>query len=201
MKILIVSDSHGHSELLDDLVCQNKDVEIFLHAGDSEVPPHTLYPFRVVKGNCDYYFDTEKEYIIPTPFGNLLIRHKEDASQKYLKDNDIKFYVYGHTHVKTCKKKYGVAYINPGSICYPRDKEASYAILEVDENEAYCSFYALDTKKLLKKYRVYIGLASEFEAKQKLLEENQEPSLEEITTTVESAVKAALKEEMNNKGE
>ena len=104
MKILIVSDSHGHNEIIDDLIREHKDVDIFLHAGDSEVPPHTLFPFRVVKGNCDYTFDMEYEYIIPSPFGNILLRHKDDRHIPYLKEHEIKIYIHGHTHVKECYK-------------------------------------------------------------------------------------------------
>ncbi len=157
MKILIVSDSHGHNEILDDLIRQNKDVDIFLHAGDSEVPPHTLFPFRVVKGNCDYIFDMEEEYIIPSPFGNILLRHKDDRSITYLKEKDIKIYIHGHTHVKECYKKNGICYINPGSIVYARDGESSYAILTSDEYNCYLAFYEVDTNKFLKAYKIYVG--------------------------------------------
>lgn len=161
MKILIVSDSHGHSELLDELIRIYKDADIFLHAGDSEVPPHTIFPFRVVKGNCDYYFDMEKEYIVPTPFGNLLLRHKEDAHEKYLKDHDIKFYVHGHTHVKSAYSKRGICYIDPGAICYPRDDCSSYAILDIEEDGGMVNFYRLDDHKVVRQYRVFMGIPSE----------------------------------------
>ena len=156
MKILIVSDSHGHNEIIDDLIRDNKDVDIFLHAGDSEVPPHTLFPFRVVKGNCDYSFDMEYEYIIPSPFGNILLRHKDDRKLPYLKEHNIKIYVHGHTHVKECYKKNGICYICPGSLVYPRDEDSSYALLTTDEKNCYLSFYDVDTKKFLKAYKIYI---------------------------------------------
>ena len=156
MKILIVSDSHGHNEIIDDLIRDNKDVDIFLHAGDSEVPPHTLFPFRVVKGNCDYSFDMEYEYIIPSPFGNILLRHKDDRSFSYLKEHNIKIYVHGHTHVKECYKKNGICYINPGSLVYPRDEDSSYAVLTTDDKNCYLAFFDVDTKAFLKAYKIYI---------------------------------------------
>ena len=157
MKILIVSDSHGHNEIIDDLIRDNKDVEIFLHAGDSEVPDYTLYPFRVVKGNCDYTFDMPLEYIIPSPFGNILLRHKDDRHVPYLKEHDIKIYIHGHTHRKECYKQNGICYINPGSLVYPRDENASYAILNSDEKNCYLAFYEVETKKFLKAYKIYIS--------------------------------------------
>lgn len=197
MKILIVSDSHGHNELLDDLIRKYKDVDLFLHAGDSEVPPHTLFPFRVVKGNCDYYFELEKEYIIPSPFGNILLRHKEDAHEKYLQDNDIKFYIHGHTHVKSAYSKRGICYIDPGAICYPRDTCASYAILDSEEQESLVTFYRLEDHKELKQYRVYMGVPKKEETK-------KETSLKEtLINTAETAVREAVMEEIKkiDKGE
>lgn len=156
MKILIVSDSHGHNEILDDLIREHKDIDIFLHAGDSEVPPHTLFPFRVVKGNCDYTFDMNEEYIIPSPFGNILLRHKDDRPVSYLKEHNIRLYIYGHHHVKSCYKKNGICYICPGSIVYPRDEDASFAILEDIENSCYLEFYNAETNDFIKAFKIYV---------------------------------------------
>ena len=86
MKILIVSDSHGHNEILDDLIRDYKDIDIFLHAGDSEVPPHTLFPFRVVQllakfpngGNSLWIWrvaDVGDDGNWRIPHGNVLKRH------------------------------------------------------------------------------------------------------------------------------
>lgn len=196
MKILIVSDSHGHNELLDELIRIYKDVDIFLHAGDSEVPPHTLFPFRAVKGNCDYYFDYQKELIIPTPFGNILLRHKGDATDKYLKDNDIKIYIHGHTHVKSAYSKKGICYIDPGAICYPRDNCSSYAILDLDEEEekGTINFYRLEDHEIIKEYRIYMGFPKRDEKK-----EEEKPV--DIDITDEALLKEAVMEEINKKGE
>ena len=182
MKILIVSDSHGHNEIIDDLIRDNKDVDIFLHAGDSEVPSYTLYPFRVVRGNCDYNFDTELEYIIPSPFGNILLRHKDDRNIAYLKEHDIKIYIHGHTHVKECYKKNGICYINPGSLVYPRDKEASYAVMTNDENNCYLAFYDIDTKEFLKAYKIYVkdGIGRFVDAPSQKVEKSQTQEMYEI---------------------
>lgn len=199
MKVLIVSDSHGHNELLDDLIRENKDVDIFLHAGDSEVPSHTIYPFRTVKGNCDYYFDMQKELIIPSPFGNILLRHKEDASEKYLKEHDVKIFIYGHSHVKCCKKKNDICYINPGSLTYPRDEQTSYAILENDEKECFCTFYDLETKQILNKYRIYLRDPNNKDSLSAPIEEvkSEKDPLENISK--EDIIETVRQELMNNK--
>ena len=211
MKVLIVSDSHGHNEYLDDLIRENQDVDLFLHAGDSEVPPYTIYPFRVVKGNCDYIYDMPEELIIPSPFGNILLRHKDNAPIKYIKENDIRIYVFGHTHVKACIKKNDIVYINPGSLTFPRDGEASYAILDNDEKYCYLSFIDALTKKMIKRYRIYEyknrdlakendqisheeGIFRDSEAKKDLVEEIKPQSLskEQIKEIATEAAKEII---------
>mgnify|MGYP003307969790 CR=1 FL=1 len=157
MKILIVSDSHGNNEVLDELVRTHTDVSLFLHCGDSCCPAHSIFPFKSVRGNCDYLYDMEETFILPSPFGNILLKHKPNATDKFLKDNNIRIYVYGHSHIKECSKKNNICYINPGSVSEPRDGDMpSYIILENDEKEMFCSFYEVDSNKLIKKFRVYV---------------------------------------------
>jgi len=207
MKILIVSDSHGHNEYLDDLIRDNKDVDLFLHAGDAEVPAYTIYPFRVVKGNCDYIYDMEKEFIIPTPFGNLLLRHKGDATEKYLKDHEVKIYVYGHTHIKTCKKKNNICYINPGSLVFPRDDVGSYVIIKNNETECFASFINIETKEVMYKYRIYMkdnkgNITSDPNSVEDVKEKEEEKiDKEQFINDIKSLTKEIVKEELGGKGE
>ena len=197
MKILIVSDSHGHNEIIDDLIRDNKDVDIFLHAGDSEVPSYTLFPFRVVKGNCDYNYDTPMEYIIPSPFGNILLRHKDDRHLPYLKEKEIKIYIHGHTHIKECYKKNGICYINPGSLVYPRDEGSSYALLTSDEKNCYLAFYSVEDKKFLKAYKIYVSDGNGHYIDAPTIESKTE--LEQMYETLEEMHFNALKEEEHHK--
>ena len=147
MKILIVSDSHGHSEVLDDLVRKYKDVEIFLHAGDSEVPPHTLYPYRVVKGNCDYY-PYDQKYRVYTPMGYLLMKHKPYFSREEIENN--KFLIYGHLHYAKYFKQNDNIFICPGSTSFPRDNtDGTYIILDISEHECEVKIYSVKTKTIL----------------------------------------------------
>ncbi len=155
MRILLISDSHANNEAIDNLIRLWPDVELYLHAGDSEVAPQMIYPFRTVRGNCDYTFDMQDELIIPTPFGNVLMRHKADVSPSYLKKNNIKLFIYGHTHKKECYKKNDIAYVNPGAISYARDGQESYAILENHELDIDVTYYSLATNEIIKKYRIY----------------------------------------------
>ena len=75
MKILLVSDSHGHEQILKDLYRQYPKMDLYLHAGDSALDISSIYPYISVRGNCDYYpFDDR--YLVYTPVGYLLMKHK-----------------------------------------------------------------------------------------------------------------------------
>lgn len=155
MRILLISDTHGNNEAVDELIAKWPNVDLYLHAGDAECHPRSIYPFRVVRGNCDYSFDMQDELLIPTGFGNILVRHKKEVTNKKLESNDVKVFIYGHTHVPECVKRKGVAFINPGSISYPRSELGStYMILDLNSNVIDVKLYGYENHKLLKRYRV-----------------------------------------------
>ena len=139
MKILLVSDTHGDTQLLKQVISSEKDIDIVLHAGDSELPPYMIQDVLTVKGNCDFY-----EY---HAFRNLNIEgyniHIEHGNKikiqdsLFLENNDYDIVVFGHTHtVKVLKSVNGNKFFfNPGSLTRPRDNEkGSYIILEISKN-------------------------------------------------------------------
>ena len=81
MKILLVSDSHGHNEILKNLVRQYPNMNFYFHAGDSQSSPYEIAPFISVKGNCDYDEDFMDHIKINTPYGNLYMTHKPLITQ------------------------------------------------------------------------------------------------------------------------
>lgn len=138
MKVLIVSDTHGN-KFKEELLVKEKDVDIFLHAGDSLFYEYDLYPFISVKGNCDHYLEFNELYSFKTPYGRLLMRHIPftlSEIEKYEKEG-FKIFVHGHTHIRKAEQlEKGVYIFNPGSLFYPRDgKPGSYLILEINEKE------------------------------------------------------------------
>ena len=155
MRILLISDSHGNNEAVDELIAKWPNVDLYLHAGDSESHPRSVYPFRVVRGNCDYSFDMEDELVIPTPFGNILMRHKKEISPKKLQEKDVKIFIYGHTHIPECTKRKGGAFINPGSLAYPRSEYGpTYMVLDLNKDYVNVTLYAYENDKILRRYRV-----------------------------------------------
>ena len=62
-----------------------------------------------------------------------------------LRDNDIKIFAYGHTHVRKYNDSLGIISINPGAISFARDQyDYSYAVLTITEKKVDVEFHTLD---------------------------------------------------------
>ena len=145
MNVLLVSDTHGNNEALDLLAKTYPNMDLYLHAGDSESDPYSIEPFRSVRGNCDYFGDFLDYIIAPTPYGNLLMQHKPNPKADLLYKNNIKIFVFGHTHVRKFYEENGLVCINPGAISFARDKyDYSYAILHIDDKNVNAEFHTLE---------------------------------------------------------
>jgi len=141
MKILIVSDTHGNNESLENLVKEYPNMDYYLHAGDSNLNQYELGSFIACKGNCDYFCDFVNIVELKTPFGKLRMQHHPISNIASLKKDDIKIFIHGHTHIKEHKEIDGIHIICPGSLILPRDGDfGSYCILEISENKVSVSF-------------------------------------------------------------
>ena len=144
MKILLVCDSHGDYESLDRLFKMYPNMDLYLHAGDSEQDEFSLKPFISVRGNCDHYYDFPNYLVIPTKMGNIYVQHLPYISKSIINEHNAKIVIHGHTHVRRNEMKNGILYINPGAISFARDKySGSYAILTIDNNDIEVKFYTL----------------------------------------------------------
>ena len=144
MKILIVSDSHGDYESLDRLYKIYPNMDLYLHAGDSEQDEFSLQPFVSVRGNCDHYYDFPNFMVIPTPKGNIYVQHTPYVSKSVISKHNAKIVIHGHTHTRRNEKINDILFINPGAISYARDKyEGSYAILTIEKDKLEVQFYTL----------------------------------------------------------
>ena len=144
MKILVVSDSHGDYESLDRLYKMYPNMDVYLHAGDSEQDEFSIKPFISVRGNCDHYYDFQNYLVIPSPIGNIYVQHLPYVSKSVISEHNAKIVIYGHTHTRRHEKINDILYVNPGAISFARDKyEGSYAILTIDSNNIEVKFYTL----------------------------------------------------------
>lgn len=152
MKILLVSDTHGHEEIYQELYRIYPKMDLYLDAGDSQTDQNSIYPFISVMGNCDYYPFDEK-YRIYTPAGYLLMKHKPRFSKEEMENN--KFLVHGHTHVVDVFCENNNIFICPGSTHLSRDiTDGSYIILEITEEKIEAVVYKTKTKSILTRYKI-----------------------------------------------
>lgn len=143
MKILIVSDSHGQTHLVDQAYKRFPNCDLYLHAGDLEDSPFAIFPFEVVRGNCDYDPNLNNErFLTSTPYGNLLMKHIPNLDKKELDKYDVKIFVYGHLHRRDFTYKDEIYYVSPGSIALERDKyENGFCLLEITPDSVKAEFY------------------------------------------------------------
>ena len=147
MKILVVSDSHKDTETVLKLAEMYPNMDLYLHAGDSEDCSSNLYPFQSVQGNCDFYDFDEKRYI-RLENCNLLMKHYPNLRKE--EAEDISIFIHGHTHIYSVKKEERIIRICPGSIAYSRDSsKGSYAIIDIENQKINIKIYSLETKKVL----------------------------------------------------
>lgn len=139
MKIVVVSDSHRDTEVLEKIVIDHKNADYFLHAGDSGLPEVLLSPYITVKGNCDYN-KHERNRIIDVGEFKIFMTHGHLYTKKRLvrsgKSNGCKIVIYGHTHITNYELIDDIILLNPGSVTRPRGREApSYAIITFNSIE------------------------------------------------------------------
>lgn len=149
MKIVLMSDSHGHTGRVVDVALAEQDAELILHAGDVEDSIGGLDNIKFVAGNNDYYSDLANVYEFNTPYGKGLLLHshqvhgfkKPEALLKLAKQHGYAIICFGHTHVPHFSLEDGIYLINPGSLYYNRDgSDLGYFVLEINSNEIKANF-------------------------------------------------------------
>ena len=111
MKILIVSDTHGHERNLKKVIGRVGPVDEFIHLGDIE--GHEDYiealvdcPVHMVSGNNDFFSDLPREEIFYLGKYQVMITHGHyygvsmgtDRLKEEALTRNIDIVMYGHTH-------------------------------------------------------------------------------------------------------
>ncbi|OCA92369.1 metallophosphoesterase family protein [Pseudobacillus wudalianchiensis] len=153
MKVLVVSDSHGWSEILTELKQRYEgEVDVLIHCGDSELSADNpaIEGYVAVRGNCD----TEEEFpydIVEGVKGKRIFithGHRYNVKMSLMKltykaqENGSDFVFFGHSHLLGAEKINDAIFLNPGSIAMPRGRrEKTYALVEADEQQAVIRFF------------------------------------------------------------
>ncbi|TSB47979.1 metallophosphoesterase family protein [Alkalicoccobacillus porphyridii] len=160
MKALIISDSHGWTDKLEQLLDEKRnDVDQIFHCGDSELSP-TQSPLKdviSVQGNCDIGQDFPEEWIEETDHGKMYFTHghlyqvKSQLNSLVLRAEEVKADIacFGHTHVAVCFQEKGIVFINPGSIRLPSGRrDQTYCICELKKDLITVTYYTYDGQEM-----------------------------------------------------
>ena len=84
MQILVISDTHGRYDILQQVLLSHADCDLFVHCGDGQyetdrfLAEHPEYAPKLirVRGNCDHDPAIPLAYTLPLPYGHkALIVH------------------------------------------------------------------------------------------------------------------------------
>lgn len=151
MKVLIVSDTHGHEENLKRVLMKEGMPDAMIHLGDSEsgemaIRELVTCPLYMVAGNCDFFSNLPKIQIVEIGAYRILITHghyyyvsvgTRDLVEE-AKVNGCSVAMFGHTHRPFVDQSDAeLTVLNPGSLSFPRQegRRPTYITMEVTENE------------------------------------------------------------------
>ena len=149
MKILIVSDNHGRTGNLEQVIKNQSPIDYLLHAGDTEGTEDYIEalldcPSAIVSGNNDFFSGLPFELTVKLGKYKVWITHGHmygiymgtKRLEKEMEYRDVDIAVVGHTHMPMIQWCGDKVIVNPGSISLPRQpgRKPSYMIMEIDRD-------------------------------------------------------------------
>ncbi|HHT51194.1 MAG TPA: metallophosphoesterase [Eubacteriaceae bacterium] len=160
MRIGIVSDTHGNIPILNRVVEQMGEIDLYIHLGDFVTDGKNVFSQLkakniIVKGNCDLLEETDEEIIVEINNKKFLITHGHKYNIKYGYNNiyyraleeETDVVLFGHTHMPLLLWYKEILFFNPGSTAYPKGgNEASYGIIEIVDGEIYPEIFEIKSE-------------------------------------------------------
>ena len=155
MKIIVVSDSHGHTDRLERVIETSLPFDMLIHCGDGikdigavKIPENAVV--AAVRGNTDIHSCYEsEEFIIENIMGMKVAvthghRFNVKAGISYLVSEAEKFgvsvVIFGHTHTRLITAGHPLLF-NPGAL-----SENSYGVIEAKESGRWSYEHRMLTK-------------------------------------------------------
>lgn len=148
-KIVVMSDNHGESNIIDEIREREYDADVFVHCGDSEANSELLHGWIGVKGNNDWSSTLNEEEIIRVDGIGIYICHghrlpffdRTDFVTDLLRRNDCQILLCGHTHVPEHTMIDEFHIINPGSTTLPRrGSDKGYCVIKIQDKNIKVEF-------------------------------------------------------------
>ncbi len=153
MKILIVSDTHGKTYHLDQILENVSPIDYFIHLGDvCDVDLFTSVeikcPKAIIAGNNDFFVPYPKEDMITIAGRKIWLTHGHRYDIYYgthrikaaAREKGADIVMCGHSHYPLIEIDDDIVVLNPGSVTFPRQENRlpSFIIMEIDDkNEAH----------------------------------------------------------------
>lgn len=149
MRIVVISDSHRRTHIIDKILASQPEARHVFFLGDNVADIEDfeyLYTdklFHAVSGNCDYMSTVPCVGVETVAGKKILYCHGHTFSVKSgvtrlietAKTNNCDIVLYGHTHASQILYADGLHIVNPGSCSSPRDgSRPSYAVIDITEN-------------------------------------------------------------------
>ena len=149
MRILVVSDTHGRTDGLEEVLKKIGKIDMLIHLGDviddaDYIQAIAPCPCYIVRGNCDFDVSLPPYEVVQAGKHRIFCTHGHAYDVGYgneflidaAKDRGCDIALYGHTHIPDTE--YGEVCVgNPGSLSRPRQEggRRSYMILEFDQHD------------------------------------------------------------------
>ena len=162
MRIVVMSDTHGETNSIDQVRHAVSTVDAVFHCGDSELDKQheSLQDAFVVGGNCDWDSSFPAEVFTEVNGVKVLMTHghlwqvKSTMMPLSYRAQEVgaDVVLFGHSHLLGAELIDGILFVNPGSLELPRGrKEKSYAIIEKLPSEWVVTFFSNKHKELEQK--------------------------------------------------
>lgn len=165
MKIVVLSDTHGDPNVIEQVYKQEQDADAFFHCGDSELAYddahfHDMYR---VKGNCDFDRNFVDDLLVPIGDRSIFMTHGHLYNIKMTltpldykaQETGADIILFGHSHLLGAEQIGDTLFLNPGSLLLPRGgNPKSYATIEWQANtdEIKVSFLSPTNEKISEHY-------------------------------------------------
>ena len=155
MQVLVMSDTHGDSQVIEKVRGFYPNAAAMIHCGDSELAfSHTaLAGMQKVRGNCDMESTFPNEAVFDVGNVTFFVTHghlfnvkSSVLSLSYrAKEVGAQIACFGHSHLLGAEMIDDVLFVNPGSLLKPRGrKEKSFAVIKIRDDQFQVDFFTDD---------------------------------------------------------
>lgn len=151
-KVLVISDTHGNTDNLDEILPLVKPLDQLIHLGDVSRDADYIEvvaecPCCFVSGNNDFYSTLPRERMIKLNGVPIFLTHghyyyvnsRKDFIRSAAIQRGARIALFGHTHVPYLEEDETILVANPGSLSLPRQADhcPTYLLLYIAENGSF----------------------------------------------------------------